>query len=437
MSPAVWRMAEGIVDAGKAGIRARGGPLAGIRVLDLGWTWAGPFAGMILADLGADVIKVESGSRIDVLRWSGAFADGVRDYERSGYNNSCNRGKRSVTVDLKHPEGRWLVLQLATRCDVAIENFSPRVLPSLGLGWEELSAANRRLVMLSLSAYGASGPESSYIAYGDHLLYASGMASVTGHPDDPPTPIGTFYGDPVAGIYGALAILAALEERDRTGAGCHLEYAQVEGLLSMMPGALVSASAGQEVPRLVDKSLDMSPHGFYRCAGDDAWVAVAVEDDGRWAALRRLLRAAGEYVPALPTLADRKRDEPTVDRVVGLWTAAHSPWEVTTACQAVGVAAFPVMTSPRLLWDHHLHQREFFAWEVHPVTGPGPIPGVVFRVGDDGSRTRGPAPLLGQHNREVFCDLLGLAPERYEELVSAGAITAPPPRTPATPKEPM
>jgi crotonobetainyl-CoA:carnitine CoA-transferase CaiB-like acyl-CoA transferase len=405
------------------------GPLEGIRVLDLGWTWAGPFAGMILADLGADVIKVESGDRIDVLRWSGAFADGVRGFEHSGYNNSCNRGKRSVTLDLKHPEGRRLVLALAAICDVAIENFSPRVLPGLGLGWDDLSAANPSLVMLSLSAYGATGPESGYIAYGDHLLYASGMAAVTGHPDDPPTPIGTFYGDPVAGIYGALAVLAALEERDRTGAGRHLEYAQVEGLLSMIPGPLLAASTGQEVPRLADKSPEMAPHGFFRCAGDDAWVAVAVEDDERWAALRRIVRASGHEVGDLPTLADRKRDEADLDRVVGRWTASRSPWEVTTSCQAVGVAAFPVMTSPRLLWDHHLHRRGFFAWVEHPVTGPGPIPGVVFRIGDDGARVRGPAPLLGQHNEEVLCDLLGLGPDQYADLVATRAVTAPRPPT--------
>jgi crotonobetainyl-CoA:carnitine CoA-transferase CaiB-like acyl-CoA transferase len=402
------------------------GPLAGVRVLDLGWTWAGPFAGMILTDLGAEVIKVESGQRIDVLRWSGAFADGVRDHERSGYNNSCNRGKQSVTIDLKHPEGRQLVLDLAAHCDVAIENFSPRVLPGLGLGWDDLSTANPQLVMLSLSAYGASGPEQDYIAYGDHLLYASGMTSVTGHPDDPPTPIGTYYGDPVAGIYGALAILAALEERDRTGEGQHLEYAQIEGLVAMMPGALMATSAGADVPRRVDKSPDMAPHGFYRCIGDDAWVAIAVEDDDRWRAMRDLLQRAGQTVPEWGTLAARKGDEPSLDRVIGAWTAALSPWQVTTALQSAGVAAFPLMSSARLLWDHHLHQRDFFAWVEHPVTGPSPIPGVVFRVGRDGARVRGAAPLLGQHNEKVFGGLLGISEDRYRELVASGAITARP-----------
>jgi benzylsuccinate CoA-transferase BbsF subunit len=404
------------------------GPLDGIRVLDLGWTWAGPFAGMILTDLGADVIKVESGERIDVLRWSGAFADGVRDHERSGYYTSCNRGKRSVTIDLKHPDGRRLVLDLAARSDVVIENFTPHVLPGLGLGWEDLSAVNPRLVMLSLSAYGASGPESEYIAYGDHLLYASGMTSVIGVPGDPPTPIGTYYGDPVAGMYGALGILSALEKRDRTGTGQHLEYAQVEGLLSMMPGSILRASAGEEVPRDGDKTHDMAPHGFYRCLGDDAWVAIAVEVDADWERFRSLLDAAGVDVPDWPTVALRKANETALDAAVTAWTSTRSPWQVTTACQELRVAAFPLMSTRLLAWDHHLHQRGFFEWMDHPVTGPGPIPGVVFTVGPDadgrdGSRVRGPAPTMGQHNEEVFIGELGLERSQYEALIAAGAIT--------------
>jgi benzylsuccinate CoA-transferase BbsF subunit len=381
-------------------------PLEGVRILDLGWTWAGPFAGMILADLGADVIKVDSKGRVDVLRWSGAFADGVRDYERSGYHTACNRGKRSVTIDLKHPDGRALVLELAARCDLAIENFRPGVLDRLRLGWDDLSGANPRLVMISMSAYGATGPEHDYVAYGDHLLYASGMASAMGAPDDPPTPIGTFYGDPVAGMYGALALLAALEERDRTGTGRHLEYAQVEGLLTTIAGTFVARSTGAPVTRTVDKSATMSPHGFYRCAGDDAWVAIAAEDDDAWAR----------------TLDERKRDEVQLDAAVSELTAIRSPWQVTTACQAAGVAAYPLMSSSRLLWDRHLHDRGFFAWVEHPVQGPGPIPGVTVRVGDDGSRVRGAAPLMGEHNEEVFRGLLGLGAERYDELVASGAI---------------
>ena len=397
-------------------------PLDGVRVIDFGWTWAAPYCGMILRDLGADVIKVETTQRVDMLRLSGAFADRLREPERSGWYAATNRGKRCITVDLKHPDGRALILDLARISHAAIENFSPRVLPSLGLGFEDLAAVNPRFVMLSLSAYGATGPEKDYVAYGDHLTYASGLASAIGHPDDGPTPINTFYGDPVAGMYGALAVIAALEESERTGVGRHLEYAQVEGLLTMIPGPIARRSAGEQVERLADKSPTMAPHGFYRCAGDDAWVAIAVEDDTRWAALRQVLRDDGVTVADLPTLADRKADEAALDAVLSTWTGALSPWQVTHRCQAVGVAAYPMMDAARLAWDGHLHERQFLAWTDHPVSGPTPVPGVVFRVGDDGAKVRGAAPLVGQHNEEVVMGLLGLSRARYDELVANGAI---------------
>ncbi|MGE0880956.1 MAG: CaiB/BaiF CoA transferase family protein [Acidimicrobiia bacterium] len=390
------------------------GPLDGIRVLDFGWTWAGPYCGMILRDLGADVVKIETSQRLDMLRLSGAFADGVRDHERSGWYAATNRGKRSITLDLKHPDGRALALELVKISDAAIENFSPGVLSNLGLGYDVLAAVNPKIVLLSLSGYGATGPESSYVAYGDHLTYASGLASVIGHPDDGPTPINTFYGDPVAGMYGALAILAALE----TGAGIHLEYAQVEGLLTTMPGAIAQRSQGHEVPRMADKSATMAPHGFYRCAGDDAWVAIAVENDEAWAALRELMAYDGD----LTTFAERKAAESEVDRAVSTWVAPQSPWQVTERCQAVGVAAYPMMNSQRLTRDVHLRERDFLQWVHHPVTGPGQVPGVVFRIGDDGARVRGAAPVMGEHNQDVLMGLLGLSRVRYDELVTNGVI---------------
>ena len=398
------------------------GPLDGVRVLDLGWTWAGPYCGMMLADLGADLIKVESHKRVDMLRLSGAFADGVRDDERSGWYSATNRGKRSVTIDLKHPEGRRLVLDLAAISDAAVENFSPGVLDRLGLGWEDLSAVNPGMVLVSLSAYGATGPERGYVAYGDHLGYASGLASVIGHPDDGPTPINIFYGDPIAGMNGALAVVAALEGRDRGDPGRHLDYSEVEGLLAMIPGPIVDRSSGSPVRRLGDKSSTMAPHGFYRCAGDDAWVAIAVEHDDGWSALRGVVRGAGVDVADLATLQARKAAEEVLDAAVSAWTATRSPWQVTTACQAVGVAAYPLMSSSRLLRDAHLHERDFFRWVTHPVAGPGPVPGVVFRIGDEGARVRGPAPLMGQHNEEILMGLLGLTRPRYDQLVADGVI---------------
>jgi crotonobetainyl-CoA:carnitine CoA-transferase CaiB-like acyl-CoA transferase len=397
-------------------------PLAGLRVLDLGWSWSAPFAGMVMADMGAEVIKVESRRRIDVLRYSGAFVDGVRDPERSGYYLACNRGKQSVTIDLKAPAGRELLLSLVERCDVVLENFSPRVLPGLGIGYETLAARRPGLVMVSMSGYGATGPQRSYISYGDHLLHASGFSSLTGREGDRYTKLGTFYGDPVGGLYATLAVLAALRERDRTGAGAHLDLSQLEGLVSLLPTEVMATDLGRSPLRRGDKSAAMSPHGFYRCAGDDTWVALTAADDTAWSRLRLLLRDDGFAVDDLATLEERFAAEDHVDKLLRTWTASRTPWEITAACQAAGVAAYPVQSTARLMWDEHLAARQFFTWVHRPVTGPGPLTGLVLRVGDDGSRVRGYAPLLGESNEAVILGLLEMPEDAYEHLVESGAI---------------
>lgn len=397
--------------------------LEGIRVVDMGWSWAGPYAGMILADLGAEVLKLESAGRIDILRWSGAFADGLRDYERSGYYTACNRGKKSFTVNLKHEQSTDVVLRLVEQCDVLIENFAPRVLPALGLSAQVLRERNPRLIVLSMSGYGASGSESAYLSYGDHLLHASGIASLTGAAEDPPTKVGIFYGDPVGGMYGALAVLAALRDRKLTGNGCHLQLSQLEGLISLIPAQIMRQSSGEQVSRRNDKSDKHAPHGFYRCAGNDAWVALAVTGDDQWRLLSARLQEDGVNVPILPTAAERVKASPQVDECIGRWCATRSPWQVTLTCQQLGIAAYPVQSAPRLLFDDHLAAREFFPVVHRPVVGPGPIPGVVFRTSGKGSQVRGYAPLLGEHNEQVYKELLGFTEDQYQEGIASGLIS--------------
>jgi crotonobetainyl-CoA:carnitine CoA-transferase CaiB-like acyl-CoA transferase len=400
---------------------SRRGPLAGIRVLDMGWSWSAPFAGMVLADLGAEVIKLESARRIDILRWSGAFADGVRSFERSGYYLACNRGKLSATLNLKDVRGTQLALRLIERSDVVLENFAPRVLPGLGLGPEVMLEHNPGLVMVSLSGYGADGPWSSHISYGDHLLHASGFSSLTGAPEDRYTKLGTFYGDPVGGLYATLAVLAGLRLRERSGRGMWFDLSQLEGLISMLPSAVIAASGGNPPRRTPDKSASMCPHGFYRCLGDDTWIALAAADDDQWVTLRSMISPYGADIPPLNTLGQRHDNEARVDAFVSSWTARRSPWEVTWACQRAGIAAYPVQSTARMMWDDHLAAREFFSWVHRPVTGPSPLTGTVFKVGD-GAKVRGYAPLLGEHNDQVFGELLGLADDEYAELVASGVI---------------
>lgn len=398
------------------------GPLSGYRILDMGWSWAGPYAGMILADLGAEVIKVETSTRIDILRWSGSFSDDVRSYERSGYYGACNRGKKSAALNLKHPEAREVLLSLVEQADALIENFAPRVMPSLDLGYDVLSQRNPRLVMLSMSGYGASGPERDYVSYGDHLLHGSGIASITGDEGDPDTKIGIFYGDTVGGMYGAMAILAGLRSVERTGKGTHVELSQLEGLVSMIPVPLLREAIGDPIERSSDKSKTKAPHGFYRCEGTDAWVALSVRTDEEWRALAGVLASDGVDLPEASSLDDRLRQQEQIDAAISSWTATRSPWQVTDALQAVKVPSHPVLNSRDALNNDHLRERGFFPVVRHRISGPGPVPGVTFRYADDGARVRGPAPILGEHNEYVYRELLGMSQEQFESGVATGLI---------------
>ena len=401
-------------------------PLEGIRVVDLGWSWAAPYAGMILADLGAEVIKVESSSRIDVMRWTPPFANGVVHHDRGGHYGVTNRGKLSVSLNLKSPMAQELVLELIAVSDVVLENFAPRVLPGLCLGPDAMLLRNPRIVIMSMSGYGPTGPDSSYLAYGDHINMASGMASITGYREDLPTNIGTFYGDPISGMYGALGVLAALDERDETGKGRHLTYAQVEGLTSVIPASFVRSSAGESIERMGAGSKVYAPQDYFPCLGDDVWVSLVVRSDEEWARLRALLSRQGIEALEAPTLEERLADSEAIQGAVTAWTIDRSAWEITHACQEIGVAAYPVLNAADLLWSDHLASRHFFQWVHHPVNGPGPVAGVTFRIQDEdesGSVVRGPAPSLGEHNEYVFQRLLGIEPERYEMLIANGAIS--------------
>ncbi|MET0735691.1 MAG: CoA transferase [Microbacterium sp.] len=398
------------------------GPLSGVRVLDLGSSWAGPFTGMILADLGADVIKVESSTKIDILRIAGAFADDVRDVERSGWYTSCNRGKRSLALDLKSDEGKEVLRDLVAVSDVLIENFAPRVMPGLGFDYAALSARNPGLVMVSMSGYGSTGPQRHYVSYGDHLMQSAGLAAQTGAAGDPPTMIGTFYGDPVGGLFGTVGLLAALEESGRTGRGSWLDLSQLEALVAMQPTEFVRTALGEAVAKTADGSDRGVPHGFFRGRGPDAWVALSVRTDAEWAALRDALRSDGSDVGDFETLAERRAAEPEISEAVTRWAAARSPWDVAVRLQALGIAAHPVADAPGLLRDAQLRSRDFFQWVDRPVSGPDIIPGVTLRVADDGARVRGRAPLLGEHSREIVVGLFGRSPEEFERLLADGAI---------------
>lgn len=403
-------------------------PLEGLRVVEVTTNWAGPVAGRFLADLGAESVKVERAARpaTRALFWVGPTA---QDMQRQGHNramyfNELNRNKRDVVIDLSRPEGREVFLDLVREADVLIENNSARVMPNLGLDWEQVRAVNPGLVMVSMSGFGADGPRRDWVAYGANIETTSGLTSVTGYPDGALSRTTLFYADPVAGVHGAVAVMAALEHRRRTGEGQWVDLSLNEGGAIFGAEALVAYAATGEVPGPNgNRDPRFAPSGVYRCAGNDHWVAVVVQDDAEWPALARAVdRPDLAEDQGLATAAGRRERHDEIDAAVAAWTAGRESYEVAHQLQRSGISAAPVLANWQILADPHIHRRGFFAPIEHPVVGVYPTATWPWRFSRTPARLARPAPLFGEHNRQVLSEI-GLDDERIAELYASG-VTA-------------
>jgi len=338
------------------------GPLAGIRVADFTWVWAGPHATLQLAHLGAEVIRIEALQRPCVTRLLPPWPDGQPGPNRSGYFNQFNQGKRSIVVDLKTPEGLDLARRLVARSDVAAENFAAGVMDRLGLGYDVLRALNPRLVMIALSGYGATGPERAFVSYGPAQVPLSGMSSLTGYRGWPPMHVGISYGDPNGGMHGAFAVLAALWHRERTGTGQYIDLSQWETSMSVLPEGIMDAIMNGGAPaRDGNRDPFMAPHGIFRAAGDERWIALAARSDEEWRRLATVMGAPEAAADArFVTLAARKANEDALEAQVTAWTSSRPAEESLALLQGAGLAAFLAMTNRDLFEDPHLRARGFF-----------------------------------------------------------------------------
>src|SRR5881296_1143024 len=338
---------------------ARRAPLAGVRVADFTWVWAGPFCTLQLAHLGAEVIRVETATRPCVTRLLPPFAEFEPGPNRSGYFNQYNQGKKSITLDLKRPEALEVAKRLCAASDVVVENFAAGVMERMGLGWEVLRQLRSDLVMIALSGYGATGPDADKVSYGPAQVPLSGMSSVTGYRGFPPMHVGISYGDPTGGLHGAVAVLAALLHRARTGEGQYIDLSQWETSMAVLAEALTAWTMNGAAPeRDGNRDPHMAPCGVFRAAGDDRWVAIAVEDDAAWA---RFAAAVGRPElaadPRYATAAARQRNEDALDEIVTAWTCARSAEEATATLQGAGIGAFTAATNQDLAEDPHLNER--------------------------------------------------------------------------------
>lgn len=399
-------------------------PLAGLRVADFTWVWAGPFCTLQLAHLGAEVIRVESATRLCVTRLLPPFAKFKAGPNRSGYFNQYNQGKKSITLDLKQPDALEVAKRLCANSDIVVENFAAGVMDRMGLGWDVLRRLRPDLVMVALSGYGASGPDHDKVSYGPAQVPLSGMSSVTGYRGHPPMHVGISYGDPTGGLHGAVAVLAALLHRARTGVGQYVDLSQWETSVAVLPEAVMAQTMNGAAPdRDGNRDPHMAPHGVFRAAGEDRWLAVAVEDDAAWGRLARTMgRPELAADPRFATVVERKRHEDELEGLLTAWLADREPATVAAELQAAGVAAFPAMTNRDLATDPHLAERAFFVELPHPEVGAMAHAGVPWRMSRSDSRVQRPAPCLGEHTEQVLRDVCGYDADAVARLRDAGVL---------------
>jgi crotonobetainyl-CoA:carnitine CoA-transferase CaiB-like acyl-CoA transferase len=401
-------------------------PLAGVRVLDFTQVYAGPTCARILADLGADVIKVEGLTRIDGVRLLLA-TDGVLlpdPWNRGFYYSLRNPGKRSLTVELTRESGRDLIRRLIPTVDVVAESFTPRVMKGFGLDYESLRQIRRDLIMISLSGYGQFGPHSGWSAYGMGLEPASGISQTTGYRDGPPMRSGISFTDPLTGFVAAGAVLTALHYRRRTGVGQHIDLSEQEAALALASHALFEYQmTGRSPERRANRDRVAAPQGCYRCRGDDDWLVISVNGDDEWA---KFCDAVGhpewQGDERFRTLLGRHENHDALDRLIEEWTKHRDHYEAFHHLQRAGIAAAPVLNGKELLFDPHLRERGQFDVLEHGAQGKRPIPrNLVAKFETFDARPKSAAPLLGQHNQEVLREA-GLSDEEIDGLQAEGVI---------------
>ncbi len=410
-------------------------PLHGIRIADFTMGWAGPLATRHLADLGAEVVKIESARHFDWWRGVDHDADAIAAgaHEKTSNFNHINRNKLGVAIDLATPKGRDLALRIATQVDAVIENQATGVMDRLGLSWSELRQVNPSLIMLSMPGFGAEGPWSSYRAYGSTVEQSAGLPHLTGRPEDPPVQSHIAYGDACGGLHAAAALLTALFHRKRTGQGQRIDLAQVEGMLQLgLHGPVHQALKGAPPPRLGNRHPVFAPHGCFPCAGEDQWLAVALTDDAAWPALaRRIGRGDLADDPALASADGRRARENDIEAALAAWTRPRDAREAMEALQSDGVAAGLVQRSRDLLTDPIFEARGFWATVDRAHVGPTPHPLAPYTIDGERPAIRRPAPLLGEHTAPVLRDLLGLSEAEIGALEAEGIVAlAPAPTAP-------
>ena len=397
--------------------------LEGIRVVDFTWIWAGPYCTKQLADMGAEVIKIETATRADEVRRGPPHKDDVPGLNRNATFNFFNRNKLSYTINLKAPGGLELVKEIIATSDVVVNNFTPRVLPSLGLDFASLKTVRPDIILVSLTGFGSSGPYSDYVSYAEHSSNYAGLTSISGMPERPMGDMSAL-SDHTVGLMGAFALLSALHHRARTGEGQTIDLSQVEAMISCIPQGVMEYSLNQRIPdRKGNRDEIMAPHGVYRCRGEDQWVSIAVATDEEWEAMAKAMgHPEWSQDKRFSDALQRWSNQDILDERIQGWTERYTHYEVMHTLQAVGVAAAATLTTAELMEDPHLKARDFFVETDHPEVGAHKLTGPSWKMSDTPGRIKRSGPLLGQDNEYVFCQLLGRSSEELKDLTQRGVL---------------
>lgn len=398
--------------------------LAGLKVLDFSWAYAGPMGTRPLADYGATVVHVESSLRIDSARTVGPMKDAEPGAERSGCYSQAQAGKLGLTLNLVTPEAHRIALRLAAWADIVVENFAPGRMAKLGLDYERLRAVNPAVIMISTSLNGQSGPEAGLAGFGTMGAALAGFHQVTGWPDRPPAGPFNAYTDAIAPRYLTCAALAAIEHRRRTGKGQYIDLSQIEAAIHFLAPAVLDYTVnGRDMDRAGNYSPDHAPHGVYPARGQDRWVAIACGSEAEW---QGLCAASGHPEwhsdPRFATFAARHEHRVALDAELAAWTMEREVEEIEERLQAAGVPVHRASSSADLYADPQLAHRGFFVTLEHPLLGPISIDNARYILSRTPAEVRWPGPTYGQHNDEVLRSILGLGDEEIAELATAGAL---------------
>jgi len=406
-------------------------PLEGIRVCDLTWIIAGPTATRFLADFGAEVIRVEHGQAVDAIRIGRPIVGDHPTLNNSGFFNYFNRNKKSILLNVRHPDGMKVLQRLIAASDVVIENFSSGVMASWGLDYPQLREIREDIIYCSVSGFGHSGRDKEFTTWGPTAQALSGLTFTSGLPGKPPAGWGYSYMDHTAGYYAAIGIMMALHHRNRTGEGQHVDLSQVEaGIILGGPAVLDRTVNGRSWRRAGmppgNRSWEpaVAPHNTYACTGEDRWIAIAVMNDAEWQALVRAMDDPEWAAEArFASNAGRLANQEELDARIEEWTSELEDYEAMTILQAAGVRAGVCQAaSDRATRDPQLAVRDWWHTLPHAELGECEFDGIVPKLSATPGALRTASPLLGEHTHEVMRTVLGMSDDEIGNFEAAGVF---------------